>query len=251
LPGAAGTAFETRSAADGASAAIETCATAVGAASAAIRASATAIASTVAPAAAERPLETRTRIAADAGRVAREIFTWSRWAASAGGTRFTGEENHVFLDGCRAFRNGFAGGRRNRFLFDVPNFGVLVFAMFMLAVSVLAMRCVVFGVFLSHVRSEFRPVGRPSRFDFLDFFLGEFRNFSGLRFFCFFRSNFGLLFRLFFVEFGAPDDGIGFRFFLCLFVFGLDETGSECGDLIFVQFKVIADSFRIVSSRLS
>ncbi len=128
----------------------------------------------------------------------------------------------------------------------MPDFGVLVFAMFMLA-----MRCVVFGVFLSHVCSKFRPVGRPSRFDFLDFFLGEFRNFSGLCFFCFFRSNFGLLFRLFFVEFGAPDDGIGFRFFLCLFVFGLDETGSECGDLIFVQFKVIADSFRIVSSRLS
>jgi len=45
------------------------------------------------------------------------------------------------------------------------------------------MSCVVFGVFLGHIRSEFRPIGRASRFDFLGFFLGEFRNFSGLRFF--------------------------------------------------------------------
>src|SRR5205823_9767089 len=59
------------------------------------------------------------------------------------------------------------------------------------------------------------------------FFLGEFRNFSGR---CFFTC-----FCFFFVEFGAADDGIGFGFFLGLFVFGLDETGSERRDLIFVR----------------
>src|ERR1700731_817384 len=67
LPGAAGTAFETRSAAAGASAAIRTAATAVGTATTAIRPSATAVASTVTSTAAERPLEARARIAADAG----------------------------------------------------------------------------------------------------------------------------------------------------------------------------------------
>ena len=104
---------------------------------------------------------------------------------------------------------------------------------FVLAVFVLAMSCVVFGVLLSHVCSEFRPVGCASSFDFLDF-----RDFSSRCFFSFF-----------FVEFGAADDGIGFRFFLGLFVFGLDETGSERGDLIFVQFKVIAGRFGFIFSR--
>jgi hypothetical protein len=59
-----------------------------------------------------------------------------------------------------------------------------------------------------------------------------------------------LLFRLFFVEFGAAYDGVGFRFFLGLFVLGFDETGGERGDLIFVQFNVIPDSFDAVTSRL-
>ena len=50
--------------------------------------------------------------------------------------------------------------------------------LFILAVLVLVMRCVVFSMFLSGVRSKFSPVGRASRFDFLDFVLGEFGNFS-------------------------------------------------------------------------
>ena len=58
----------------------------------------------------------------------------------------------------------------------MPDLGVHVVDMFILAV--LVMRCVVFSMFLSGVRSKFRPVGRASRFDFLDFFLGEFGNFS-------------------------------------------------------------------------
>jgi hypothetical protein len=225
---ATGTAFESGSA--GASAAIGATTTAVGTATAAIRASATAVAPTVTSTAAERPLEARARVAADAGGVAREIFTRRARPANARGTGFAGEENHVVFDGRRAFHKGFAGGRRDRFLFDMPDLGVLMlcvfmFDMFVLAVLVFAMSCVVFGVLLSHVRSEFRPVGGASSFDFLDFFLGEFRNFSGRCFFSFFC--------FFFVEFGAAYDG-GFRFFLRLFVFGLDETGSERGDLIFV-----------------
>jgi hypothetical protein len=219
MPGAAGTAFETWPAAAGASATI-------GTSSAAIRASASAVAATVASVAAERPLEARTRVAANAGGVARKIFTRSGWAATSRGTSFAGKENHVVFDDRRAFSNGFAKGCRDRFLFDKPDLGVFVLDLFMLAVLVLALGCVVLGVLLSHVRSKFRPVGRASRFDLLSFFLGEFRNFSGRRFFSFFY--------FFFVKFGAADDRIGFRFFLCLFVFGLDETGSECGDLIFV-----------------
>jgi hypothetical protein len=250
LPGAARPAFETRPAA-GASTAIRTSAAAVGAASAAIRTSATAIASTVASAAAERPLETRAWIAADAGRVAREIFTRSRWAADARSTSFAREENYIFFDDRCAFFDGFASGGSDRLFFDMFRLGMFVLDlimldMFLLAVLVLAMRGVVFGVFLSHVRGEFRAVGRSSSFDFLDFFLGEFGDFSDWRCFLFFR----LFFRFFFVEFGATNDGIGFRFLLCLFVFGLDETGGECGDLIFVQFGVIPGGFRVVGKRL-
>ncbi|PYU58373.1 MAG: hypothetical protein DMG55_16770 [Acidobacteria bacterium] len=63
-------------------------------------------------------------------------------------------------------------------LFDMPDLGVHVVDLLILAVLVLVMRCVVFSMFLSGVRSKFRPVGRASRFDFLDFVLGEFGNFS-------------------------------------------------------------------------
>lgn len=59
-----------------------------------------------------------------------------------------------------------------------------------------------------------------------------------------------MLFRLFFVEFGPAYDGVGFRFFLRLFVFGFDETGGERGNLIFAQFNVIPDSFDAVTSCL-
>src|SRR6266849_557194 len=238
MPRATGpTAFETRSAA-GASAAI-------GTATAAIRAPATAIKATVASTAAERPLESRTRVAADARGVAREIFTRSRWAANARSTSFAREENYVVFDGRRAFRNGFAGGRRDYFLFGMLRLDAFVLGMFLPAVLVRAMRGVAFGVFLGHVRGKFRAAGRASGFDFLGFFLGELRN---LRDGCFFRF-FRWFFRFFFVEFGAADDGIGFRFFLRLFVLGLDESGGECGHLIFVQISIIPCAFHIVTSR--
>src|SRR5260370_858926 len=185
LPGAAGTAFETRSAAAGASATIAASATLVGTSTTAIRAATTAIASTVASTAAERPLEARTRIAANARGVAREVFTRSARAANARGTSFAWEKNHVVFDGRRAFGEGFAGGRRNRFLFDMFSLDVFVLDVFVLDVFVLdmfvtglfmlTMRFGMFGVLLSHVRGEFRAAGGASRFDFFRFFLGEFR----------------------------------------------------------------------------
>jgi hypothetical protein len=253
LPWASGAAFETRSTA-GASAAIGTSTAAVRTATSAIRAAATAVASAVAPAAAEWPLEAGTRIAADARGVTREIFKRSRRAANSGRARFTGEENHVFFDGRSAFGDGFAGGCRDHlrfslFVLGVIGIGVCLLAVFVLDMFKLAVCGVVFGVFLRHVGGKFRAVGRASSFDFLDFFLGEFRNFGNYRGFRFFRLFFRLFFRFFFVEFGAADDGIGFRFFRCLFVLCLDETGGESGDLIFVQFGVIPDGFHAVASR--
>jgi hypothetical protein len=263
LPWAAGAAFETRSAA-GATAAVGTSTTAVGTATSAIRASATIVASAVASAAAEWPLEAGTRITADARGVAREIFQRSRRAADSGGTSFTGEENHVVFDGPRAFRERLAGGCGDHLRFGVLHIGVFVLGTFMfgvfevsvfvlnmfwLAVLAFAVRGVVFGVFLRHVGGKFRAVGGASGFDFLDFFLGEFRNFGDYRGFRFFRLLFGLFFGFFFVEFGAADDGIGFRFFLRLFVLGFDETRGESGDLIFVQFGVIPYGFHAVSGR--
>src|SRR6266436_1633262 len=118
MPGATGTAFETWSTA-GASTAVGASATAVRTATAAIRASATAVATTIASTAAERPLEARTRIAADARRVPREILAWRRWAANAGSTSLARKQNQVFFDNCGAFRDGFAWGCGDHFPFEM------------------------------------------------------------------------------------------------------------------------------------
>src|SRR5882724_7247976 len=221
MPGATGTAFETWSTA-GAS-------TAVGASATAVR-----------TATAERPLEARTRIAADARGVSREVLTRSRWAADAGSTSFAGKQNQVFLDNCGAFRDRFAGGCRDHFLFemlrlnmlrlDIALLGGFKVAMLGLVMLLLAMGGVVLGVFLSHVRGEFRAVGGAAGFHLLGFFLGEFRNSGDYCFFRFVR----LLFCFFFVEFGAADNGIGFRHFRGFFVLGLDKARGKRGDLIFV-----------------
>jgi len=128
---------------------------------------------------------------------------------------------------CRAFHNGFAGGRRNHFLFDVPDFGVLVFPMFMLAVSVLAMSCVVFGVVLGPHPQRIPPDWPRVPLRLPRLLPPRVRNFSGLRFFCFFRSNFGLFFRLFFVEIRRRRRWHRLPLLLCFFVFGLDETEAS------------------------
>ena len=125
------------------------------------------------------------------------------------------------------------------------SFDVLVFDMFLLAVLVRAVSGVVFGMLLSHVCGKFRAVGGTASFDFLGFFLGELRNFCNDGF----LDLFGMLF-VFFVKFSAADYGIGLRLFLRFLVLGLDETGGERGDLIFVQFTVIPDGFHMVDSRL-
>jgi len=121
-------------------------------------------------------------------------------------------------------------------------FGVFVAETFLLVLLVLTVNGVVLGMFLSDVRSELRTVGCPAGFHFLGFLLGEFRNLSYRSF----LSFFGLLLRFFFVKLCAADDCIGFRFFGCFFVFSFNETGSERGNLIFVQINVIPDSLHVV-----
>jgi len=111
---------------------------------------------------------------------------------------------------------------------------MFVFVVLLLAMLERAMFGVVFGVFLSHVRGEFRAVGSTSGFDFGGFFFGEFRDLSDGCLLGFLATLIRVFFGFFFVEFGAADDGIGFGFFRSFFVLGFDETGSECGDLIFV-----------------
>ena len=134
-------------------------------------------------------------------------------------------------------------------MLDAFMFGLFVVSVFVLNMFNLAECGMVFGMFLRDVGGKFRPVGRAPSFDFLDFFLGEFRDFGGCCGFRFFCLVFGLFFRFFFVEFGTADDGIGLGFFLRLFVLGFDETGSESGDLIFVQFRVIPHGFDAVAGR--
>jgi hypothetical protein len=127
------------------------------------------------------------------------------------------------------------------FGFGVYMIDVLMCDMFMLvvlgllfAMLVRAMFGVVFGMFLGNVRSEFRAVGSASGFDFRDFFFRELRDGGDIRFFGFLGTIVRLFVRLFFFEFGAANNGIGFRSFRSFFVLGFDETGGECGDLILV-----------------
>jgi len=49
---------------------------------------------------------------------------------------------------------------------------VFVIDVFTLDVFMLAVSSIMFGVFLSHVGGEFRPVGSATGFNFLDFFFG-------------------------------------------------------------------------------
>jgi hypothetical protein len=251
---AAGTAFETRPA--GASAAIRAATTTVGTSTSAVWAP-TASAVSVASAAPEWPLEARARVTADARGIARELFAGSAGGAAARGTSFAGEQNDVVFDDGRS-GNGFAGGGGNHFLFDVFDFDVLVFGMIALVVFVLAVfglgvfrvmefmlgvlmldvhgvaqGCGVLGAFLRDVRGELCAVGGSACFDFFGFFRRELRDLRDFDGRCFFR--FVRLFCVFILfELGAADDGIGFRFFLGLFVFCFDDTGSKRGDLVVI-----------------
>jgi hypothetical protein len=127
----------------------------------------------------------------------------------------------------------------------------LVFLVFLLVfVFVFAFMCVLgFGVIvyaevgrmdggvMRKVRFGFGAVDGALFFDIFRFFRREFRvlcRADGCRFA---RVFFGFFF---FFELGAADHGIRFRYGLGLFVFSLDESRRECGDLIFVQLDLVA-----------
>src|SRR6266478_3560790 len=186
-PWAAGAPFETRTTA-GTSAAIGATATAVGASTAAIASTAT-----------EGPLKARARIAADTSGVPREIFARSRWTANARRASFARQEDHVIFDDRCAFNDGFANGSGDQFFFSMFLSGgfilnVFMVDMFVLVVLMLTVSGMTFGMFLGHVRGEFRPVGSAAGFDFRGFFFGEFRNLGNCCFLSFFRFFFCLLF---------------------------------------------------------
>jgi hypothetical protein len=239
MPGAAAwTAFETRSTA-GASAAIGT--------------AAAIIPSAVAASAAERPLEARTRVAADACGIARKIFAGNARAADSRRTGFAREQNGIVLDD-RGFRHGLTGRSSNHFLigvfdFDVLVFRLLVFSVFVLSMFVFAERRGMLGTLVRGIRGELRAASGTAGFDFLGFFFGEARNFHGWNsfrmsgfFLCFF-------FAVLFLKFGTTDNSISFGFGLRFLVLGFDKSGSERGDLIVAQFNVTPNGFRLARRR--
>jgi hypothetical protein len=91
-----------------------------------------------------------------------------------------------------------------------------------------------FGVFLCHVGRELRAAGSATCFDFGGFFGRETRDLFGVNLFRF-RGFFLVLFLAF--EFGVTDESIRLGYLRSLLVFGFDEIGSECRDLIFAQFR--------------
>jgi hypothetical protein len=253
MPGTTGTAFESR-APSWAAATIGTPATTVGAPSAAIRTSAAIVAAPIPATAAERPLEARAWVAANARGTTRELFARGAGTADARRAGFTREKDHVFFDD-RSFHGSFAGSGRKHFLFHVLRFeelgsGMLVLVFLLVFVfGFLHVPCfsvLVFaevgrmdGAVVRKVRFSFGAVDGALFFDIFRFFRREFRvlcRADGFRLA-------GFFFGLFFFELGATDHGIRFRYCLGLFVFGLDEARCERGDLIFVQFDLIAHRF--------
>jgi hypothetical protein len=222
--------------------------TAIGAATTAVwTATAAAVSIT---AATLRALETGARIAAaDACRIAREVFAWSGGSADARGASFTWEQDDVVFDDGRSCGN-FSGVRFDHFCFGVFVFGVLmltvlaiamldvfvvgvfvirVFCMFVNDVLGIAQSGGVFGAFVRGVGFEFGAIGGAMFLDFLGFFLGEFgfrgglvfggvevRFFLAVLFFGFFVfGKFGFAGGVNFLsvvlfEFGAANEGIGF-----------------------------------------
>jgi hypothetical protein len=255
MPWAAGTAFKSR-AASWAPATIGTSATTVGSPTAAIGSSAAVVATPIPATAAERPLEARARVAADARGTARKLFARGTGTGDARCASFTREKDHVFFDD-RSFHGSFAGSGRNHFLFDVLCFegfgsGMLFFVFLLVFMFVFVfMRVLGFGALLfakvgrmdgavvSKVRFGLGAIDGALFFDIFRFFRREFRVLRRADGFRFARFFFGL----FFFELGAADHGIRFRYCLGLFVFSLDEARRERGNLIFVQFDLIARRF--------
>lgn len=197
--------------------------------------------------AAERPLETRTRVAADSRGISRKILARRGRATNAWSARFTGEKNRVILNG-RVFCAGFCR-RRDQFGFGARLLGAGVFRSFVLYTVI----CFVFrfhmfaqsrrmlSTFVRGVSLGFRTCRRAASLDFLAFVFGNLGRFGGSNFFRFLRG-FHFLFRLV-VEFRAANDGIGFSLVLHLLMLGFDEVRSEGRDLIFAQLCFPADLF--------
>lgn len=183
---------------------------------------------------AEGPLEARSRVAADAGGIAREIFARSRRTAGVGCARLSRKKYDLISGGGR-LRGGFAGRRANHFGFGAFLLRASGSGFFTLNFYVFTEGHCMFGAIVCGVRFGLGAIGRVPLFDFLCFLVGELRRFRGKNFFPFLGLFFGFVFK-----FGASDDGICVRVVLGFFVFGFDKIGGECIDLVFAQVGAIA-----------
>lgn len=198
----------------------------------------------IASAAAERPLEAGSRIAADARGLAREIL--ARFGgAGARSARFTGKKNAVVVrDG--GGRRRFGSGGLQGFMagFFVPDF----FMNFVIADG-RGMQ----GAFVGRIRFGFAERVRiqSSRLDRRDLFipnvLGLNLHFAGVNFFPFFRSllrsvfHFFLIF--FFLEICTTYERVRSGLCLSFFMLGFDQAGGNYGDIFFAQGSVGASWF--------
>jgi hypothetical protein len=204
--------------------------------------------STITPATAKGALETGTRIAADTGGVAREVFARSGRSANPRRTRFTGQQDDVVLDGL-----DFGGSVRKRCrdqfgfgvnFFDVVKLFVLLFGMllrlFLGVFFAMLVRCVmvfaesgsVFGAFLRGVGFKIGAAFSAPCFDFSRILRGEFGDWFGMRFFRL------ALFFLFVDEFGAAGQRVGFGNVGGFLMLGFHKIGGKRSNLIFAELRI-------------
>jgi hypothetical protein len=186
----AGTALEALAGASASTAAFGTATTTVGASATAVWTATAIVAAAIASAAAEGTLETLTRIAANARRVARKFFA-RRWGAAcaARGASFSGQQDDVVLGDMRGRGSGDEIVDR-----DVPGVGAF---RFFLTVGSFVMSFVMFGTgsMFIVVKSKcgvmlrtlvrgigfcFGTIGGAAFFHLRGFIVGELRNFGGM-----------------------------------------------------------------------
>jgi hypothetical protein len=156
-----------------------------------------------------------------------------------GCSRFSGEKcDLISSGGCS--RGGFVGSRFDYFVFAMSVLTTIGFGFFTTSFYVLAGGHGMLRALMCGVGFSLGEIGRVPLLDFLCFLLGEFRRFRGESFFPFLG-----LFLGFVVKFGASDDGICVRVVLGFFVFGFDQIGGECIDLVFAQVGAIAGMSRL------
>jgi hypothetical protein len=240
----AGTALEALAGASASTAAFGTATTTVGASATAVWTATAIIAAGITSAAAERSLETLTRIAANARGVARKFFA-RRWGAAcaARGSGFSRQQDDVVLGDMRG------RGSSNEIVYrDVPGVGgfrfflaVGSFVMFGTGgmVFVVKFKCrVMFGAFVRGIGFRFGTIRGAAFFDLGGFVVGKLGNFGGMRFF---RFGFFLHFIYFLFDFflffknRATGVSVNLRDFLYHFLLlGFDDPGRECRDLIVI-----------------